>query len=744
MVKLIICFAVVFFSYFQCHYGSQLKTNDDQLFVHKIDTPQKFLEAVDHISKKYDVVAIGSKSKPNLGILKEQLVLFEIAVKDSVYLLDMVALKNFDSQPMCDSLQEKIFHNENIFKLGYAVENDLKILMQSLKCEKADGFSYPRLMDLESIVKRYEKEYPEISAEMHWWQRSKALKATEQKNLDRIMNRKSLDGKQKYSSWELRLLSDNPIDFAAEKVHSLLRIYEKFSSDLQDINFTEDSMIRRKRSKRNENEDIGASKETDSEESKEDKPFVPEREEWYPMYHLAPPKGWMNDPNGLIEFEGSFHAFYQHNPSAPIWGDISWGHARSKNLIEWEHLPEGISPSIEDDKDGCFSGSAVDDNGVMTLLYTGNVFLKDGHLQQVTCIATSNDTINFTKHGMVLDHPKDVEHFRDPKAWWGSEDTWFMVMGTREGDFGEAHLYKSEDLRQWKFVRILAKAEKGLGYMWECPDFFPLGDKHLLVISPQGISPDRYKYRNLYQSGYFLGTWNPDGPFLIEKNFSEIDNGHDFYAPQTFLASDQRRIVIGWMAMWESSFPEKQQNWAGMFSLPRELSLAKDGSLRINPIWEVTEFRGIEKSLNRMVLRNEHLELDNNAKAIEVVVVWNISTGDAEKFGLRLGDENLAEGGLYLYVDTQSQRLTLDRRYVQYSLSGYRSIPLPNEELLTLRVFFDHSSVEVFVNGGIKCMSSRIYPLKDQRHLTIFAENGEAILESSSLWPIETTQNQNQ
>ncbi|GFW26959.1 sucrose-6-phosphate hydrolase [Trichonephila clavipes] len=569
---------------------------------------------------------------------------------------------------------------------------------------------------------------------MERWEHVKALKVTD--NKDPNGNLKPLNGHQKYFSEEQRLSSDFP-----EKVHSLLNNYEKFSSDFQG-NFPEDSKIRRKRSKENEKEIIVTSKKIGSDESKEDKLFVPDREEWYPAYHLAPPKGWMNDPNGLIEFEGYFHAFYQHNPSAPVWGDINWGHARSKNLIEWEHLPEGISPSIEEDKDGCFSGSAVDDSGVLTLLYTGNVFLEDGHLQQVTCLATSNDTIHFTKHGMVLDHPEGVEHFRDPKAWWGGEDTWYMVMGTRDGDLGEAHLYKSEDLHQWQFVRILAKAEKGLGYMWECPDFFPLSNKHLLVISPQGISPDKYKYRNLYQSGYFIGTWEPEGPFHIEKNFTEMDNGHDFYAPQTFLASDQRRIVIGWMAMWESPFPEQHQNWSGMFTLPRELSLAEDGSLLINPVREVMDFRGIEKNLNRTILHNEHLELDNNTRAIEIITVWNISSSDAETFGLRLGDKNLTEAGLYLYIDAQSERLTLDRRYAQYSLSGYRSVPLPKEELLFLRIFFDHSSVEVFVNGGRRCMSSRIYPLKDQRHLTIFAENGNAILESSSLWPIKAKQNQ--
>ncbi|XP_055924990.1 sucrose-6-phosphate hydrolase-like [Argiope bruennichi] len=458
--------------------------------------------------------------------------------------------------------------------------------------------------------------------------------------------------------------------------------------------------------------------------------------DWYPTYHLSPPKGWMNDPNGLIEFKGYYHAFYQHNPSEPVWGDMHWGHARSKNLIEWEHLPVALGPSIDEDRDGCFSGSAVDDRGTLTLIYTGNVFLENDQLHQVTCLATSNDTINFTKLGKVMDPPKGVQHFRDPKAW-RADNRWYVVMGTRDGDLGEAHLYQSEDLRQWEFVQVLAKADIGQGYMWECPDFFPIDDKYLLVLSPQGMPKIGYKNRNLYQSGYFLGKWNSGDYFQIEQNFTEMDNGHDFYAPQTFLTSDGRRIVVGWMDMWESPFPENVFGWSGMFSLPRELTLAKDGTLLIEPVREIEDFRGKEDHLNRTVLNKSFLKIHDDATAMEIVMTWDVKSSDAETYGLRLGDANLTDGGLYLYVDTQARRLTLDRRYLQHSLSGYRSIPLTGIDTLSLRVFLDHSSVEVFVDGGRKCMSSRIYPEKDQRELSVFANNGQAVLENCSWWPIK-------
>jgi beta-fructofuranosidase len=156
---------------------------------------------------------------------------------------------------------------------------------------------------------------------------------------------------------------------------------------------------------------------------------------WYPRYHLAARAGWMNDPNGLVWFDGWYHAFYQHHPYSTQWGPMHWGHARSKDLVHWEHLPVALAPEGAEDKDGCFSGSAVVDGDTLALIYTGHKFHGDpddeANLYQVQCLATSRDGIHFSREGMVVDTPPGLHHFRDPKVWReGRAGTWSSVRGT--------------------------------------------------------------------------------------------------------------------------------------------------------------------------------------------------------------------------------------------------------------------------------------------------------------------------
>ncbi|VTM59124.1 glycoside hydrolase family protein 32 [Klebsiella pneumoniae] len=213
---------------------------------------------------------------------------------------------------------------------------------------------------------------------------------------------------------------------------------------------------------------------------------------WYPHYHLAARAGWINDPNGLVWFDGWYHAFYQHHPYSTQWGPMHWGHARSKDLVHWEHLPVALAPEGPEDKDGCFSGSAVVDGDTLALIYTGHKFHGDpgdeANLYQVQCLATSRDGIHFERQGMVVDTPPGMHHFRDPKVW-REGDCWYMIVGAREGDTGQVRLYRSADLRQWQDAGVLDEAESTMGYMWECPDFFTLNGKRVLMFSPQGCRP---------------------------------------------------------------------------------------------------------------------------------------------------------------------------------------------------------------------------------------------------------------
>lgn len=453
---------------------------------------------------------------------------------------------------------------------------------------------------------------------------------------------------------------------------------------------------------------------------------------WYPLYHLAAPVGWMNDPNGLSWFNGHFHAFYQHYPYAPEWGPMHWGHARSTDMVRWEHLPVALAPEGAEDKDGCFSGSAVVDGDTLSLIYTGHKFHgepTDANLYQVQCLATSRDGVTFQREGLILDTPAGLHHFRDPKVW-REGDSWHMVVGARTDDAGEIQIYRSDDLRSWQAESVIADAKICGGYMWECPDLFPLGDKRVLMFSPQGIQADGYANRNLYQSGCVVGEWQPGAPFTVQRAFHELDHGHDFYAPQSFTTPDGRRVIIGWLAMWESPMPEKTDNWAGMLSLPRELTLSESGAVRQNPIKELETLRTQPLQWQPTELANQRIELVEDAQAIEVQLEWDVSRSNAEQYGLALG------AGARLFIDNQARRLVLERDYPALDLSGYRSVPLPEGETLALRIFIDKSSLEVFVNAGDYTLSSRVYPGENDRQLALFSHHGRAVLNQCRAWQL--------
>ena len=451
---------------------------------------------------------------------------------------------------------------------------------------------------------------------------------------------------------------------------------------------------------------------------------------WYPIFHLAPPAGWMNDPNGLIYFNGRYHAFFQHHPASAYQGPMHWGHATSTDMLHWQHEPIALAPGDIYDRDGCFSGSAVDDDGVLSLIYTGHICLddrgNDSIIREVQCLATSHDGIHFEKQGCVLTPPEGIMHFRDPKVWH-EDGSWWMVIGARDAsDNGQVLLYRGTSLRDWHLEHVLAHSAAGKSYMWECPDFFRCGNFHWLMFSPQGMPPSGYRFRNLFQSGVLAGSWKPGSVFALKGGFEELDYGHDFYAPQSMLAEDGRRIIMAWMNMWDSPVPTRSEAWAGCLTLPREV-FERDGRLCQRPVREVESLRKKCQPLSPVRLQGLQL-LTENVQAAELLVTWHTVDSHAEHYGVRLGD------GLRLYVDNQAGRLVLWRYYPEEGLDGYRSVELPDTEYLTLRIFLDRSSVEVFVNDGEATLSSRIYPQADSRQLSLYAAHGDAILTDGTLW----------
>lgn len=289
------------------------------------------------------------------------------------------------------------------------------------------------------------------------------------------------------------------------------------------------------------------------------------------QYHFEPGSGWMNDPNGLIFFRGRYHVFYQHYPYAPHWGQMHWGHAVSDDLIHWQELPIALYPDQEYENDGgCFSGSAVEKDGRLYLFYT-SVSHKLGQTQSV---AYSDDGIHFTKYSgnpVIWKNPVGSADFRDPKVTY-MDGAYYMVLGSGDGTSGKVLLYSSDDLLHWDYAGILFQSEE-YGPCIECPDFFKLDDKYVLMFS---------KIHETQRSTVFIVGDFVNG-MLINCSISRPEWGNDFYAPQTF-AQGQRRIMIGWMYHWGKEVPECCP-FAGALSIPRTVWL-KDGQICNYPVEE--------------------------------------------------------------------------------------------------------------------------------------------------------------
>lgn len=397
----------------------------------------------------------------------------------------------------------------------------------------------------------------------------------------------------------------------------------------------------------------------------------------------------MNDPNGLCQYNGVYHLFYQYHPFGVAWDDMHWGHATSTDLIHWEHKPIALRPGQNYDRDGVFSGSALVKNGVLHLYYTGNVWLdeKRDALKQVQCLAISTDGKRFEKHPanpILSDEPAcGSAHVRDPKVW-EQDGRYYMVLGTRDATDGKVVLYESDDAIQWTERGVIAGETGEHGWMWECPDLFRLDGHDVLLLSPQGMEQDGDRYQNLHQCGYFVGQLDVNTPHFTHGNFTELDYGHDFYAAQTFLDERGRRILIAWNAMWERDWPEQVEGWTNQMTIPRALSL-RDGRLYMTPIEEMT-------SLRQSSCRLAGPKFEGNAFEL------TFETSDNFRFDCFGKAATFSKTGDIL-------ELTRDDEVRRLRASGKK-----------FRIFVDASSIEVFVNDGEFVFSSRVYPTASRTH----------------------------
>ena len=310
------------------------------------------------------------------------------------------------------------------------------------------------------------------------------------------------------------------------------------------------------------------------------------------QYHFEPKRGWMNDPNGLIFYKGEYHAFFQYNPHAAHWGPMHWGHAVSRDLIHWEEYPIALYPDEPyEDAGGCFSGSAVEKDGKMYLFYT-SVSKEYGQTQSV---AISEDGVNFVKYKgnpIIRKNPLGHDNFRDPKVT-KIGDTYYMVVGSGDREWGQVLLFSSSDLLHWEYETVLFGGKEYADCI-ECPDFFRLGDKYVLMFS---------KIKEKFKATYFVvGDFVENK--LVNYTIQNPERGYDFYAPQTFEA-DGRRIMIGWMYHW-GKVARPGAAFAGALSIPRELSL-ENGRILNYPVSEAKHL--MDKCSDYVIWKGDTLDL---------------------------------------------------------------------------------------------------------------------------------------
>ena len=439
-----------------------------------------------------------------------------------------------------------------------------------------------------------------------------------------------------------------------------------------------------------------------------------------PAFHISPYIGWMNDPNGFSYYQGEYHLFYQYYPYDTHWDSMHWGHVVSKDLLHWKYLPAALAPDEEYDKGGCFSGSAIElDDGRQLLMYTAvdHETLEDGSKRdiqtQAVAVGDGRDYVKYEKNPVLTekDLPEGASKvdFRDPKIWKGKDGNFYCVIGSRPADgSGQILLYRSENGFDWEFVSILAENKKRFGKMWECPDFFTLDGQNVLIVSTMEMEAEELEYPNgngvVCQIGHFD---NQTGQFHSISSQS-VDYGIDFYAPQTMLAPDGRRILIGWMQNLASvNQHSEKEPWFGQMTIPRELAIKK-GRLIQRPVRELDACRHNMVSYTNAIISGEKTlkGVCGRIADIELSIAPQSEENRYYMFEMRFAQDDKHYTSLRYHP--HESELELDRSYSgsRIAMVHKRSCKVQdNGGSLKLRVVIDRFSAEVFVNDGEQVMS---------------------------------------
>lgn len=463
-----------------------------------------------------------------------------------------------------------------------------------------------------------------------------------------------------------------------------------------------------------------------------------------PAFHFTPPANWMNDPNGLVYFDGEYHLFYQYHPHSMVWGPMHWGHAVSKDLIHWEHLPIALYP---DEHGMIFSGSAVLDlhntagfgENAMIAIFTYN----KNHIETQN-IAYSTDrgrTWEKFSDNPVIPHLENFKNIRDPKVFW-HKNHWVMILAA--GD--RILFYTSPNLKDWQSSGTFGNGYGFTSSVWETPDLFqlPLTASDSRWVLTVGVVAGAYAGGSGTQ--YFIGDF--DDKVFTSHNSKEtvlwMDYGADFYAPQSWNNEpNQRRIMLGWMNNWQYAREIPATEWRGSFTLPRELFLIQtDMGIRLSqqPIAELQNLRGASQHCeNQIITSTNSLQIEINSTCFEIIAEFQIHA-DTQHFSIHLKTDEHEQ--TIIGYDTYQKKLNVDRTnsgksnfHESFAKTYTAHTSLLENNILKLHLFVDCNSIELFANHGEVVITNLIFPNQGNTNLEFFT-NTETKIKTLDIYEI--------
>lgn len=443
-------------------------------------------------------------------------------------------------------------------------------------------------------------------------------------------------------------------------------------------------------------------------------------------YHLQPPMGWLNDPNGLCQKDGVYHIYHQYVPFYPELCSVLWGHMTTRDFIHYEVQEPAIYPDTDRDQNGVYSGCAFRKDETLYIYYTGNVrhegqdydYVNRGR-EQNTILTTTEDGFHFTEKQLLMrneDYPSDLSlHVRDPKVF-EENGRYYMILGARDLDaHGSVLLFESGDLLTWTY-RFRFTTEKAFGYMWECPNYLKVGGRQFLIACPQGYRQTEAGMVKENRCGYFPLEYGFDGGTDYRLGeYRTLDRGFDFYAPQVFQDESGRWILLGWMSTPDADYDCEvtvKNGWVHAMTAPRELYVNEAGHLCQRPL---KELEGMRKETVCRPFREDSGFAEKVSSCFELKIFMDAEEQSWELF--------LRESAVLSYREGV---LSLDLTGCGAGRSVKR---VKLSEVRDLWILSDTSSLEIFVNGGEETFTSRIYDSMEHLQVKLLPGSGSGRME---------------